>query len=271
MLQSQNRAAAAPDRRPTGMRERGEMTRDRLLEAAEEVFAEQGFFRASIAEITRRAGVAQGTFYLYFKAKEEIFRELVRKMSHDLRRTLQEATAPILDRRDAERVGLETFLEFVLQRRNLYTVMRECEFVDPELHRWHYQRLAEGYVRGLRVAMARGQVRQMDPEALAYFLMGAAHMIGMRWTYWENTLPPREAVETIVSAMLYGIDPTGRGPDPVPGAGPEETPGHDHDKGENASADPGPSNSPGQDPAPDADPTPNRSPSPDPDTDPNAR
>lgn len=222
MLQSQNRAAASSDRRSTGMRERGENTRERLLEAAEEVFAEQGFFRASIAEITRRAGVAQGTFYLYFKAKEEIFRELVRKMSHDLRRTLQEATAPILDRRDVERVGLETFLQFVLQRRNLYTVMRECEFVDPELHRWHYERLAEGYVRGLRLAMARGQVRQLDPEAMAYFLMGAAHMIGMRWTYWENALPPREALESIFQLILHGIDPSGLAPESDSGGG--ETP-----------------------------------------------
>jgi hypothetical protein len=50
---------------------RGEQTRRRLLEAAEEVFGELGFRRASIAEIVRRAGVAQGTFYLYFDSKEE--------------------------------------------------------------------------------------------------------------------------------------------------------------------------------------------------------
>lgn len=219
MLQSQNRAEPSPQRRPAGARERGELTRDRLLEAAEEVFAEQGFFRASIAEITRRAGVAQGTFYLYFPAKEEIFRELVRKMSHDLRRTLQEAVAPIIDRRDAERVGLETFLKFVLERRNLYTVMRECEFVDPELHRWYYSRLAEGYMRGLRQAMARGQFRQLDAEAAAYALMGAFHMVGMRWALWEGRVPPREVVESVVSIVLHGLVPRPGEGDPGQPAG----------------------------------------------------
>jgi len=205
----QHREPAGPSRRAAGTSERGEATRDRLLDAAEEVFAEMGFFRASIAEITRRAGVAQGTFYLYFKAKEEIFRELVRQLSHDLRRALQEVTAPVLDRRDAERIGLETFLEFVLHRRNLYTVMRECEFVDPELHRWHYQRLAEGYVRGLRLAMARGQIRELDPEAVAFALMGASHMIGMRWTYWNKQLPPQEVVDSVVTLFLHGLNPAG--------------------------------------------------------------
>lgn len=193
------------------------MTRSRLLEAAEEVFAEQGFFRASIAEITRRAGVAQGTFYLYFKAKEEIFRELVLQMSHDLRRELQEATAPLVHRCDAERVGFETFLRFVLRRRNLYTVLRECESVDPDLHRWHYERLAQGYVRGLRMAMVRGQVRNLNPEAVAYALMGAFHMAGMRWPHWDGGLPPQEVVDSIVSLVLYGLSPS----PPEPAAGNE--------------------------------------------------
>jgi AcrR family transcriptional regulator len=188
---------------------RAEATRTRLLAAAEEVFAEQGFFRASVSEITRRAGVAQGTFYLYFKSKEEIFRELVRQLSHDLRRELQETVAPVVDRRDVERVGLETFLRFVSRRRNLYKVMRECEVVDPDLHRWYYQRMAEGYVRGLRQGMARGQIRPLDPEAVAYALMGAFQMIGLRWVLWQDALPPAEAVESILTLILHGLDPSG--------------------------------------------------------------
>lgn len=198
---------AERDRKALSMSDRGEATRRKLLETAEEVFAGQGFFRASVAEITRRAGVAQGTFYIYFKAKEDIFRELVRTMSHDLRRELQEAVAAVEDRRDAERKGLETFLRFVSRRRNLYVVMRECEFVDPDLHRWYYERIAEGYVRGLRQGMARGQIRQLDPEAVAYALMGAFHMAGMRWTLWTNEPPPAAVVDSIMTLILYGLNP----------------------------------------------------------------
>ena len=56
---------------------RGEATRRRLLEAAEVVFADQGYHEASIVKITERAGIGLGTFYLYFDSKQSIFEALV--------------------------------------------------------------------------------------------------------------------------------------------------------------------------------------------------
>lgn len=197
------------ERKGAAISDRAEMTRRKLLEAAETVIGEQGFFRSSISDITRQAGVAQGTFYIYFKSKEEIFRELVRTMSHDLRRALQEAVAPIEDRRLAERVGFETFLTFAAQRRNLYAVIRESEFVDPALHRWYYQRLADGYIRGIRQGIAKGQVRPLDPEVIAYAFMGAFQFVGMRYVLWNDGPPSPEVIDSFVSLILHGIDPSG--------------------------------------------------------------
>ena len=62
-----------PTAMPTGadgraLKKRGAATRRRLLESAEQVFAELGYHEASIVKITEAAGVAQGTFYLYFSS-----------------------------------------------------------------------------------------------------------------------------------------------------------------------------------------------------------
>jgi TetR/AcrR family transcriptional regulator, fatty acid metabolism regulator protein len=46
--------------------------RNRILDAAEEVFARRGFYNARVAEIAREAGVADGTIYLYFKSKDDL-------------------------------------------------------------------------------------------------------------------------------------------------------------------------------------------------------
>jgi len=200
---------------------RGEQTRRRLLEAAEEVFGELGFRRASIAEIVRRAGVAQGTFYLYFDSKEEIFRALVRHMSHELRKFIAMAVAGLQDRLEIEREGYRAFFRFVLQHRFLYRIVLESQFVDEEVYREYYRRLAEGYARGLARAMEAGQIRRMDPETLAYCLMGIAHLLGMRWVLWENREPPEEVLETAMAFIRHGmaLTPEGEGAADAPRAG----------------------------------------------------
>src|SRR5690242_9455567 len=151
---------------------RGQQTRQRLLDAAEAVFGESGYERASIVEITRRAGVAQGTFYVYFPDKKTVFVELVKDLSHRLRQDVAAAIAGTADRVEVERAGFAAFFAFAQTHRNLYKIVRQAEFVDEELFRWYYRCLAEGYTRGLAQAIEAGQIRRLDPECLAYCLMG---------------------------------------------------------------------------------------------------
>ena len=89
---------------------RGEATRRAILTAAEEVIGARGYNDASITDITREAGVAQGTFYIYFKSKDEVFAELVVEMGRLLRHALNEATEKASDRLSAEKEGLRGFV-----------------------------------------------------------------------------------------------------------------------------------------------------------------
>src|SRR5581483_7612448 len=91
---------------------RGEATRRKLLDAAETEFGDKGFHAASVSSITTRADVGQGTFYLYFHSKEEIFTTLVREIGHALRKHMAEAVGKAAPRMAAERAGLEAFLDF---------------------------------------------------------------------------------------------------------------------------------------------------------------
>lgn len=69
--------APADGEKPHGPRSRkGAKTRARLLDAAKEVFEEDGFLEARTTDIATRAGVSHGAFYHYFESKEEIFREV---------------------------------------------------------------------------------------------------------------------------------------------------------------------------------------------------
>lgn len=192
---------------------KGRATRRRLLESAERLFGQKGYHNTSVVDITQAAEVGHGTFYLYFKGKEEIFRELVRHLNHELRKTIAAAVEGIDDRLEMERKGFQTFFDFARDHRNLYRIIHEAEAVDPELPRWHYETLAKGYTRGLEEAMGAGKIRELDPEAVAYFLQGIAVMMGMRWILWEEREPPEEWMETLRvflrSALAPGSDQEG--------------------------------------------------------------
>lgn len=184
---------------------RGRRTRAKLLSAAERVFGEMAFEHASIVEITRTAGVAQGTFYVYFESKQAIFTQLVDTLGEALRAALREATAGQSSRMSVEEAGFDAFLAFIQSHRHLYKIVRQAEFVDEALYRRYYQRLAKGYVRGLEAAMEQGEFASLDAEAIAYALMGIFDFIGMRWVLWEDSLPPPQVREAVLSFVRSGI------------------------------------------------------------------
>lgn len=185
---------------------RGRRTRQRVIEAAEEVFGRDGFHKASIVDITRAAGVGQGTFYLYFPSKEALFVELVRQMGHEMRRQLHEATAPSPTRADAERAGMRAFFEWAAQHPGMYRIVRECEFVDAAEFRHWYEQLAEGYMRGLLQAMSTGEFRPIDAETAAYCLMGMGDFLGMLHVRWEGRKRvPGHVLDTAMDIAMRGL------------------------------------------------------------------
>jgi AcrR family transcriptional regulator len=202
----------APDRRPAT--ERGRATRQALLDAGEKLFGQEGYHETSVADLTREADVGHGTFYLYFEGKKELFRELIRHLSHELRSTIARAVEDLEDRFEVERVGFETFFRFALEHRDLYTVVHQAAAVDPDLWRWYYRRMGEGYTEGIAGAVEAGQLRPLDPEAVAYCLAGMGHMLGMRWVLWEGEPPPESWMEDFMSFLRHGLAPAGgRGAD----------------------------------------------------------
>ncbi|MEZ3161470.1 TetR/AcrR family transcriptional regulator [Microbacterium sp. BWT-B31] len=204
--------AGTPVSSATGrpLTKRGEATRRRLLEAAETVFAAQGYHEASIVRITERAGIGLGTFYLYFDSKQSIFEALVIDLNRRVRHSMSEAMAGASSRLEAERAGFAGFFRFTAAHPALYRVVREAEFVSPEMLRLHYTRIVEGYEAGLRAAQQVGDVdRMLDPTVTAWALMGTGELVGMRFLLWERDAdgrPPAELDAEVFDGLMRFID-----------------------------------------------------------------
>ncbi len=182
------------DGRP--LSKRGIDTRRRLLDAAENVFGELGYHDASIVKVAEAAGVAAGTFYLYFDSKKAIFDELVRDLNRRVRHAMKEASSQGETRLQAELLGFEAYFRFTAEHPTLYRIIRQAEFVSPEMLRYHYDRLSAGYIEALKEASDSGEIGKLDPEVAAYALMGLGELIGMRWILWgDGPMPKRVTVE----------------------------------------------------------------------------
>ncbi|MDZ4139913.1 MAG: TetR/AcrR family transcriptional regulator [Erythrobacter sp.] len=196
---------AVPDAK-TPRTERGRRTLRKLLDAAAEEFGEKGFHEASVSSITRRAGVALGSFYTYFDSKDALFRALVADMSEKVRTSARSALSDDMGALEIERAALAAFLRFAAEHKEIYRIIDEAEFVDPASYRQHYETIADRIADRLRAGTASGELREGLGELEAWAVMGMNVFAGLRYVVWgESELPPEDVAEGINRLLAEGI------------------------------------------------------------------
>ncbi|KMY45272.1 TetR family transcriptional regulator [Bacillus sp. FJAT-27916] len=185
---------------------KGLETRQKIINAAEEVFGQKGYYETSIVNIAQEAKVAQGTFYNYFPSKKDIFDELIHMYSRELRTAIKEEMNHANTFEEAQRAGFHAFFSWVKNHRNLYSIVQQAVVVDRDLYRWYYNKLANGFLRSLSAGMEAGEFKQLDQETVAYCLMSIGQFLGMRWVYWEQDDVPEEAFEAAMTLIFNGLN-----------------------------------------------------------------
>ena len=193
--------AAVPDAK-TPRTERGRRTLRKLLDAAAEEFGEKGFHDASVSSITRRAGVALGSFYTYFDSKDALFRALVADMSEKVRTSARSALHDRMGGLEIERAALGAFLRFAAEHKEVYRIIDEAEFVDPASYREHYETIAARIADRLRAGSASGEFRDDLGELEAWAVMGMNVFAGLRYIVWGDGEPAPDMVAAGVNRLL---------------------------------------------------------------------
>ena len=162
------------------------------MDAAAIEFGERGFHEASVSSITRRAGVALGSFYTYFDSKEALFRALVLDMSQQVKTSAARAVTESLADIDApnafdiEEAALAGFLEFASEHKEIYRIIDESEFVDPQTYREHYENTAARILDRLQAGAQDGHLREDLGELHAWAVMGMNVFLGLRYAVWAR-------------------------------------------------------------------------------------
>lgn len=166
---------------------KAEGTKARIVDAAEEVFGSRGYHASSVVEITKRAGIGLGTFYLYFPSKLEIYRYLLRDRQQEFIEAARRAYADAADQRGVVERAFSAFFDWISARPAVLRLLREAEFVDASLGVDLYAVPAEEFRSRLSKAVDHGYIEPVDPEVLAWCLMGMAEFVTLRWIVWAGT------------------------------------------------------------------------------------
>src|SRR5215471_8845222 len=206
--------SARPPKAGGRRRRNGEGTPDRreaILAAALDEFSARGFAAARLDDVARRAGVAKGTIYLYFRDKESLFQDLVRAMLSPIIARLEAAPAAEVPARMAVEAIADMFVRevFGTRRKDVIRLIITEGHRFPKLADIYYHEVIERVMPIVRALMARAAVRgELPNDALARFpqLLIAPAMVALIWNglfYRFAPLDVRELLRAHI-AMLFG-------------------------------------------------------------------
>ena len=184
-------------------------TRERILDAAAEVFAQKGYHTAAVDDIVTSSSTSKGAVYFHFPSKQEIFLALVGRLSDTLLSSTQTAInreSNGLARFDA---ALATVFESLSKHRTLAKILLVSgaglgrPFDDHLLGL--LDRFATVIKENLDQAIASGSLEPMDTTIAAYAWLGAVHEVVTRWLYTGQPDPLVSALPTLRILLLRSV------------------------------------------------------------------
>ena len=175
---------APPRRKRLTRAELAGESRDKIFEAAAAVVGEHGYADASISKITEKAGIAQGTFYLYFASRQALFDELLPHIGQDMIIYIGQAIHNANNVYEVEEKGFRAFFAYLQQSPGFFQILNQAETWSPKAHARHLKLLTQHYVASLKRSVDRGEVKAFDEkelEVMAYVFMGARSYLYMRY------------------------------------------------------------------------------------------
>jgi AcrR family transcriptional regulator len=188
--------------------------RDALLSAAVEVFASKGYTATRVSDIVHKVGVAQGTFYLYFKNKQAIFEELIdtcfsRLLAETLGTySLREVSRPEEVIAQTQMLWCTVLGQCRADRALVSLALREASAAGPEVvaHlQANYQQVIEGLAAYIEIAIAQGLFRPVDPYLAGWAIVGMLERAIHYAVFVEEQADLDRLVNDLVQLELGGL------------------------------------------------------------------
>jgi len=189
--------------------------RNQILDAATTVFAEKGFHRATIKDIARAAGIADGTIYTYFSSKTEVLLGILNRLNESTEREMQFALGSEQDVRAFFKAYVRQRISLIWPNAEVFRAVLPEMLVNAELRDLYYQqvlvptfRVAEHY---FLAQMEEGQLRKVDVPLAVRAIAGTVFGLLMIQLLGDELIAARweELPEVLTTLMFDGLKPAG--------------------------------------------------------------
>lgn len=209
-LRSARRSASGVRKRSAGNRkERSAVRRDAILAAALEEFSARGFEATRLDDVAKRAGIAKGTIYLYFRDKESLFQELIRTMLTPIVGTIEALGAADLPVNLLADQLVELFVREVYEtrRKDVIRLMIAEGRRFPKLAEFYYREVLSRVIAAMRAVLRRAAARGEVPAGLVDFpqIIAAPGLVAIVWSGLFEKFEPldvRAMMKTYVALLL---------------------------------------------------------------------
>ena len=177
-----------------------------IIKAADNEFYLNGYEKSSIANITAAAGIAVGTFYLYFKDKISLYHYILFDYQKRIKKYINARLSTCTNRYEKERMGLIAWLEFIADNPHTYNIIWQSLIIDKSLFIDYYKKFLSAYALGL--IEDKDQLEDSDYETLALSLMGISSFLGLKHMIEDRKLTIEEITkmaDTIMTALKQGM------------------------------------------------------------------
>lgn len=134
-----------------------------------------------------------------------IYRYLLVQYSHRIRMHIAKEIAGIEDRVEAERIGLRAFLLFIAKHKHIYNIIWESLYIDKKLFVDYYTRFASNYARQIKQAQEADEMKQYDPEIVAFVMMGISNFIGLNYIMFKDEKNVDQVVDEVIRILKDGL------------------------------------------------------------------
>lgn len=190
-------------------------TEEKLMSAAIELMSQKGYHRTTVADIVKAAGVAQGTFYIYFDSKKALFKKLMDRFSSLLENAIiaVDMNFETMDNTEDLAVQIRAAIRNVLLVYQENAVLariflREAIGLEPdfaELWESIVERLAMIGTLIMERAIDRGLLPHQNSQIVAHCVVGMIERVAYYWLFQENDFELEEVVDALARFELFGV------------------------------------------------------------------